>query len=140
MSLSFQAIADTMAAYISKPQSIAGLVGLGLGDSRSLNSVAELHGQQIQDLKSLHPAFILILARLLESLESRSVVSVLELLASLFAGQGAAAGSEQPPAFVAGDVARSGSFFGLADRQSNEVYHCIQSTVIGISLWLVALP
>lgn len=52
------------------------------------------------------PAFIFMLARITETMESKSVVSVLELLAALFAGQGAAAGSEQPPAFVAGDVAR----------------------------------
>ena len=83
-------------------------MGLGLGDSRSLKATADLCGREPQEAQTLAPGFVLLLARLAESMESRSVVHTLELLASLFAGQGAAAGSEQPPAFVAGDVARSG--------------------------------
>lgn len=59
-----------------------------------------------EGVTATQPGFVLLLACLAESVESKSVVSVLELLAVLFAGQGTAAGSEQPPAFVAGDVAR----------------------------------
>ena len=48
------------------------------------------------------------LAKIVSFMESNAVVKVLELLAGLFAGQGASAGGDQPPAFVAGDVARCG--------------------------------
>ena len=56
----------------------------------------------------LYPGFILMLAKIVSFMESNAVVKVLELLAGLFAGQGASAGGDQPPAFVAGDVARCG--------------------------------
>lgn len=53
--------------------------------------------------------FVLLLARLADAMEGESVAAVLDLVAANFAGLGAGAGSDQPPAFVAGDVARSGS-------------------------------
>jgi hypothetical protein len=49
---------------------------------------------------------VLLLARLADAMEGESVATVLDLLAANFAGLGASAGSDQPPAFVAGDVAR----------------------------------
>ena len=77
-----------------------------MGLEESFTHASEQHNQGGPARLPLLPGFILMLARIVESMESRSVVKVLELLAALFAGQGAAAGSEQPPAFVAGDVAR----------------------------------
>ena len=52
------------------------------------------------------PGMLLLLARLSDFLEAHTVVQVLETLAAIFPGQGTAAGEDQPPAFVAGEVAR----------------------------------
>ena len=52
------------------------------------------------------PGMMLLLARLCSYMESQLVVRVMETLAELFAGQGTASGGDQPPAFVAGEVAR----------------------------------
>ncbi|KAK9817324.1 hypothetical protein WJX74_004288 [Apatococcus lobatus] len=49
---------------------------------------------------------VLLLAKLCEFLESQGVAKVMEVLAAVFPGQGAGSGGEQPPAFVAGEVAR----------------------------------
>lgn len=49
---------------------------------------------------------VLLLAKLCAFLESQGVVKVMEVLAAVFPGQGAGSGGEQPPAFVAGEVAR----------------------------------
>ena len=57
--------------------------------------------------KTPTPGFVLLLARLADAMERESVAGVLELVAAGFAGQGVGAGGDQPPAFVAGDVARS---------------------------------
>lgn len=86
--------------------SMAGLVSMGLGNDPFPSSAKEDQEGSEKSLR-MPPSFILLLARVVEAMESKSVIQVLELLAALFAGQGAAAGSEQPPAFVAGEVARS---------------------------------
>ncbi len=49
---------------------------------------------------------VLLLAKLCSFLENQGVVKVMEVLAAVFPGQGAGSGGEQPPAFVAGEVAR----------------------------------
>ena len=54
-----------------------------------------------------HRSLLLIIARYLSYLESQTVSSVLELLANTFPGQGNSGGSDQPPAFVAAEIARS---------------------------------
>ena len=54
------------------------------------------------------PGVLLLLARVCTFLESEAVVQVMETLATTFPGQGGGSGSDQPPAFVAGKVARWG--------------------------------
>lgn len=60
--------------------------------------------------ESLPKGLVLLLAKLCAFLESQGVVKVMEVLAAVFPGQGAGSGGEQPPAFVAGEVARSVPF------------------------------
>ncbi len=52
---------------------------------------------------------LLLLARVCSFMESNALVHVMETLAATFPGQGGGSGSGQPPAFVAGEVARLGS-------------------------------
>ena len=66
-------------------------------------------GDPSEMAKTPQPGFVLLLARLADAMEGESVAGVLELVAAGFAGQGVGSGGDQPPAFVAGDVARSGS-------------------------------
>ncbi|EIE21455.1 hypothetical protein COCSUDRAFT_66895 [Coccomyxa subellipsoidea C-169] len=49
---------------------------------------------------------LLLLARVCSFMESNALVHVMETLAATFPGQGGGSGSGQPPAFVAGEVAR----------------------------------
>ena len=39
-------------------------------------------------------------------MENTAVLHVMEIIAATFPGQGGSSGSDQPPAFVAGEVAR----------------------------------
>ena len=39
-------------------------------------------------------------------MESTAVLHVMDIIAATFPGQGGGSGSDQPPAFVAGEVAR----------------------------------
>ena len=43
-------------------------------------------------------------------MENTAVLHVMEIIASTFPGQGGGSGSDQPPAFVAGEVARCAVF------------------------------
>ncbi|KAK9806582.1 hypothetical protein WJX73_004732 [Symbiochloris irregularis] len=58
------------------------------------------------DVVSQPPGVLLLLARVCTFLETEAVVQVMETLASTFPGQGGGSGGDQPPAFVAGTVAR----------------------------------
>lgn len=49
---------------------------------------------------------LLLLARVCSFMESNALVHVMETLAATFPGQGGGSGIGQPPAFVAGEVAR----------------------------------
>lgn len=52
------------------------------------------------------PGMLLLLSRLTSFMEASTLVRIMETLAAVFPGQGASAGGDQPPAFVAGEVAR----------------------------------
>ncbi|KAK9813244.1 hypothetical protein WJX72_011382 [[Myrmecia] bisecta] len=52
------------------------------------------------------PGLVLLLARLCAFMEMTAVLHVMEIIAVTFPGQGAGSGGDQPPAFVAGEVAR----------------------------------
>jgi hypothetical protein len=52
------------------------------------------------------PGLVLLLARLCSAMEEAAVPAAMEALALTFPGQGGGLGSDQPPAFVAGEVAR----------------------------------
>lgn len=49
---------------------------------------------------------LLLLAQLCSFMENTAVLHVMEIIAATFPGQGGSSGSDQPPAFVAGEVAR----------------------------------
>ncbi|DBB17629.1 TPA: hypothetical protein ACH3X3_002673 [Trebouxia sp. C0006] len=49
---------------------------------------------------------LLLLAQLCSFMENTAVLHVMEVIAATFPGQGGSSGSDQPPAFVAGEVAR----------------------------------
>ncbi len=52
------------------------------------------------------PGLLLLLARLCLFMETNAVLHVMEVIAATFPGQGGGSGGDQPPAFVAGEVAR----------------------------------
>jgi hypothetical protein len=52
------------------------------------------------------PGLLLLLARLCGFMEGTAVEHVMETLAAAFPGRGGGSGGDQPPAFVAGEVAR----------------------------------
>lgn len=52
------------------------------------------------------PGLLLLLARVCSFMETNALAHVMESLAATFPGQGGSSGSGQPPAFVAGEVAR----------------------------------
>lgn len=54
----------------------------------------------------LLPGLLLLLARLCGFMEGTAVVHVMETLAAAFPGRGGGSGGDEPPAFVAGEVAR----------------------------------
>ena len=54
----------------------------------------------------LPPGLLLLLARLCGFMEGTAVVHVMETLAAAFPGRGGGSGGDEPPAFVAGEVAR----------------------------------
>lgn len=54
---------------------------------------------------------LLLLARVCSFMENTALVHVMETLAATFPGQGGGSGSGQPPAFVAGEVARLASSY-----------------------------
>ncbi|KAA6417142.1 MAG: hypothetical protein FRX49_12897 [Trebouxia sp. A1-2] len=57
--------------------------------------------------RSTPPAgLLLLLAQLCSFMENTAVLHVMEIIAATFPGQGGSSGSDQPPAFVAGEVAR----------------------------------
>jgi hypothetical protein len=62
------------------------------------------------------PAMLLLLARVCAFLEGPALSHVMEALAAAFPGQGGSAGSAQPPAFVAGEVARWGTLHSQKRR------------------------
>lgn len=55
---------------------------------------------------SKSPGMLLLAARLADVVEGEVIARILETLGECFSGQGASAGGDQPPAFVAGEVAR----------------------------------
>lgn len=71
-----------------------------------LRKVGGIDGSNAGQLKQGYRGIILILARITRFLETEIVPMALELLANLFPGHGSSAGSDQPPAFVAAEVAR----------------------------------
>lgn len=52
------------------------------------------------------PGLLLLLAQLCSFMENTAVLHVMEIIAATFPGQGGGSGGDQPPAFVAGEVAR----------------------------------
>lgn len=57
--------------------------------------------------KAAAPAgLLLVLAKLCSFMEGTAVLHVMEIIAATFPGQGGGSGGEEPPAFVAGEVAR----------------------------------
>ena len=92
-------IHDSSGSWLSSPVSIqAGKQRVALL-CREAATAAGISGAPL-------PGMLLLLARLSDFLEAHAVVQVLETLAAIFPGQGTAAGEDQPPAFVAGEVAR----------------------------------
>ena len=62
---------------------------------------------QAADLQpSRSPALVLLLAHVSRGMQQQAVEAAMESLAKAFPGQGGGAGKDQPPAFVAGKVAR----------------------------------
>ena len=55
---------------------------------------------------SRNPALVLLLAHVSRAMQQQAVEAAMESLAQAFPGQGGGAGKDQPPAFVAGKVAR----------------------------------
>ena len=60
----------------------------------------------VGNAKQPEAGLLLLLARVCSFMESTALVHVMETLAATFPGQGGGSGSGQPPAFVAGEVAR----------------------------------
>lgn len=52
------------------------------------------------------PGLLLLLARVCAFMEGTAVVHVMETLAAAFPGRGGGSGGDEPPAFVAGEIAR----------------------------------
>lgn len=63
----------------------------------------------VGNAKQPEAGLLLLLARVCSFMESTALVHVMETLAATFPGQGGGSGSGQPPAFVAGEVARLAS-------------------------------
>ena len=64
-------------------------------------------GSQQSTGRQAPPAgLLLLLSQLCSFMESTAVLRVMETIAATFPGQGGGSGGDQPPAFVAGEVAR----------------------------------
>jgi hypothetical protein len=91
-----------------------------------------------QAAEQVRPGLILLLAKVCVYMESTSVPYVMETIASVFSGRGGGRGSDQPPAFVAGEVARrlgTGSSESGCRATSAAVLHALFIQPMAIS-WL----
>eukprot|EP00891_Asterochloris_glomerata_P001742 jgi/Astpho2/1742/Aster-04163 len=98
---------------LPQPAAAGGVKG---GDRRadgvpgSSRSPVSPHKQQVSQPDAppaaVPPGLLLLLARLCLFMETNAVLHVMEVIAATFPGQGGGSGGDQPPAFVAGEVAR----------------------------------